>query len=174
MLKLILSFPDFPQVNSYKSHLKQIHKDRDLKSPFALKYASNIIVEDEPMPMVIHVDHQELDELVDHAEANRRLNALYILKTKEVNLLTQKCVDNVVEDSTELVRTTVKAIRDGLQNCLDGAGIALDAVPGIEDLFTEHNHFSNPFEHVSTKCKQASYFKEQFGLVVSDYDILKL
>jgi hypothetical protein len=112
-------------------------------------------------------DSEMYDEIEDRDEANRRLNALYLLKTKEVNLLTQKATNDIVQGTTALVQNTVEVIRKGLQNRLDSAGIAFDAIPGLEDLFAEDHPISNPFEHVSTKHKQAAYFKEQFGLVVS-------
>ena len=42
----------------------------------------------------------------------RNLNAKFILKTKETNMLKQNCVDNIVDDSTELVRGTIKALKN--------------------------------------------------------------
>ena len=51
--------------------------------------------------------------------------------------------------------------------CLDDAGISLDSIPGLEQLFTDDHPISNPFQHVSTKHKQEAYFKVNFGLVVS-------
>ena len=110
----------------------------------------------------------------DPVRAMRDLNAKFILKTKENNLLTQKCVDNIVEDSTELVRGTVKALKSGLQNCLDNAGLNFDAVPGLSQLFEEENPISNPFEHVSTQYKQTAYFKNHFGLVVSVNSLVRI
>lgn len=50
-------------------------------------------------------------------QARRALNAKFILKTKETNMLTQKSVDNIVEDWTDLVRGTVKALKSGLKDC---------------------------------------------------------
>ena len=108
------------------------------------------------------------EEEEDSTDTMRHQNAQFILKTKETNLLTQKCLDNIVDGSTELVRGTVKAIKSGLQDCLENAGINFDAIPGLNDLFAEENPISNPFQHVSTKHKQNAYFKEHFGLIVSD------
>ncbi|XP_046847298.1 uncharacterized protein LOC124440918 [Xenia sp. Carnegie-2017] len=76
-----------------------------------------------------------------------------------------KCVDNIVEDSTELVQGTVKAIKHGLQNCLEKAGLNYNDVPGLDELFDEGHAISNPFKHISTKYKQNAYFEEHFGLV---------
>lgn len=113
------------------------------------------------------------DRLEDRTEANKRLNALYLLSTKEANLLTQKALDGIVDGTTALVRNTVELVKRGVQNRLDSAGIDFEAVPGLEDLFAEGHEISNPFSHVATKHKQAAFYAENFGLVVSYY-LIKL
>ena len=99
----------------------------------------------------------------------KRANALYILRTKEVNLLTQKCVDDIVLGTGELIRSTVETVGNGVRECLNSAGIPCETVPGLQELFAANNPVSNPFEHVSTKYKQMSFFKQEFGLIVSIY-----
>lgn len=68
-------------------------------------------------------DHVECDECpmgdarqhkADPIEKQRRANALYLLKTKECNLLTQKATNDIVEGSTWHVRNTIEIIRQGL------------------------------------------------------------
>lgn len=73
------------------------------------------------------------DRLEDRTEANKRLNALYLLSTKEANLLTQKALDGIVDGTTALVRNTVELVKRGVQNRLDSAGIDFEAVLGLED-----------------------------------------
>ena len=132
--------------------------------------------ENQPIPDC-HNDHDreigfheinDEEEEEDSTDTMRHQNAQFILKTKETNLLTQKFLDNIVDGSTELVQGTVNAIKSGVQDCLENAGINFDAIPVLNDLFAEENPISNPFQHVSTKHKQNAYFKEHFGLIVSD------
>lgn len=150
-----------------------------MKSPHTLEIRD---VVDNPQNQLVHdgAGHEDNEEMgfcgmnnnheeEDTIDTIRHRNAQFILKTKETNLLTQKCVDNIIEDSTELVRGTVKTIKSGLQNCLNDAGINFNAVSGLNELFAEENPISNPFEHVSTKYKQNDYFRKEFGLVVSFY-----
>ena len=103
----------------------------------------------------------------DQIEQRNKQNAFFLLRTKERNLLTQKCLDDIVEGSTELVQNTVDAIKSSIEECLQSASIQFEAVPGLEDLFSPDNPIYNPFQHVLTKHKQVSYFKESFGLIVS-------
>lgn len=166
----------FTRVHSYKSHLRRSHKNVDLKAESGEEKDQQegdeeemMEIDDEASPLDMPTDDTGLyDKLEDRAEANKRLNALYLLKTKETQLLTQKAVDEIVEGSTALVRNTVELIRDQVSNRLDSAGIRFDAVPGLEELFKEDHSNSNPFGHISTKSKQSSFYKENFGLVVSN------
>ena len=166
------------QANSYfyatvdtlvqESHLRCKHSNIDLKSPnLEVIPVINADVQCEP----IHEEELRfygLNNEDEHSiEVLRDQNAKCVLKTMEGNLLTQNCRNNIVEDSTELVRGTVKAIKGGLQDCLENGGIDFGAVPGLNELFEEENLISNPFEHVSTKYQQNAYFQEHFGLVVS-------
>jgi hypothetical protein len=162
-------------VHSYKSHLRRKHSDINLTSHIP----EDVVIEAENQPMqnCRNENDEEMGlyevndtyEEEEAAKAWKHRNAQFILKTKETNLLTQKCVNNIVDDATELVRGTVQTIKSGLHDCLENAGINFDAIPGLSDLFAEENPISNPFQHVSTKYKQNAYFKEHFGLVVSAF-----
>ena len=82
-------------------------------------------------------------------------------------------MDDIVEGTTHVVRNTVDSIKSKLKECLDEARIKLDEVPGIQDIFSTESPIYNPFEHVSTKHKQASFFKENFGLIVGFKNMVK-
>ena len=179
----------FRNVNTYKSHLRRTHREVDL-------HDEQVLAVDDAMDIAEHVEDSErtdvemidlttenvhqsdeenlYDRLEDRNEANKRLNALYLLSTKESNLLTQKALDGIVDGTTALVRNTVELVKRGVQNRLDSAGIDFDAVPGLEDLFAEGHEISNPFSHVATKHKQAAFYAENFGLVVSCCYFIKL
>jgi hypothetical protein len=166
----------FTRVHSYKSHLRRSNRNVDLKAPIEVDEdedgqprdeTDRMEVENEAIPIDEDDDIGLYDKLEDRAEANKRLNALYLLKTKETQLLTQKTLDSIVEGSTSLVRNTVELIRDEVANRLDSAGIRFDAVPGLNDLFQENHSISNPFSHILTKSKQSAFYRENFGLVVS-------
>ena len=179
----------FRNANTYKSHLRRTHREVDL-------HDEQILSVDDAMAIAEQIDDSEgtdvemidlatedvnqseeenlYDRLEDRTEANKRLNALYLLSTKEANLLTQKALDGIVDGTTALVRTTVELVKRGVQNRLDSAGIDFDAVPGLEDLFAEGHEISNPFSHVVTKHKQAAFYAENFGLVVSCCYFIKL
>lgn len=111
-------------------------------------------------------DEEDLyDSLEDRTEANKRLNALYLLSTKEANLLIQKALNGIVDGTTASMRNTVTLVQWGVQNHRDSAGIDFDAVPWLNELFAEDHEIKNPFSHVATKHKQDVFYAENFGLV---------
>lgn len=169
----------FRNANSYKSHCYRYRKSELLfdnlsvltpqPQPFCNEEQEPMNVEDfAPEGNGIVHENEMYDTLEDRIEASKKQNALYLLQTKEANLLTQKALDGIVDSSTTLVRNTVDLIRCGVQNRLDSAGISFDAVPGLDDLFKEEHIISNPFLHVDSRYKQKAYFVENFELVVRE------
>ena len=94
------------------------------------------------------------------------------MKSKEIHLLSQKAVDGIAEGTTAVVRNTIDCVRDGMKSCLDSAGIAFEAIPGLAEVFDADNTISNPFSHVATKHKQTAFYRGNFGLVVSIVDLV--
>lgn len=101
----------------------------------------------------------------------KRLNAVYLLGTKENHKLTQRTVDTIVVNTTSIVQNSISLMRQKLWTRLDTAGLDFRAVPGLQEFFEElsngDNIISNPFLGVETKCQQNAAFKKMFGLVVS-------
>ena len=163
----------FKNAHTYKSHLRRSHDDVNLHEPICSEDSDSVEEESMEIEMEDVADGDLYDEdglydrLEDRLEANKKLNALYLLRTKEAHLLTQKALGGIIEGSTALVRNTVELIKSGVHNRLDSAGIDFDAVPGLSELFAEDHQISNPFAHVATKNTQTAYYVENFGLVVS-------
>ena len=115
------------------------------------------------------VNEESLDDkIVDRLDQKKKTDALFLLQTKEVNRLTQKVTDNIMDGVTSLVKNTVEILKMGVQNRLDSAGLRFDAVPGLDELFKDDHPISSPLCHVNTEHKQAAYFKENFNLVVAE------
>ena len=94
------------------------------------------------------LENEELrlyDKIEDRLDEKKKMDALFLLQTKEVNRLTQKVTDNIMDDVTTLVKNTVEILKMGVQNRLDSAGLRFDAVPGLSELFKDDHPISNPF-----------------------------
>ena len=166
----------FRKPRSYQSHLRRLHSDFNLHSSVRVwnekvrgeeEEITMDIMEDEP------VNEESLyDKIVDRLDEKKKTDALFLLQTKEVNRLTQKVTDNIMDGVTSLVKNTVEILKMGVQNRLDNAGLRFDAVPGLDELFKDDHPISSPFCHVNTEHKQASFFKENFNLVVGNFTSL--
>lgn len=121
--------------------------------------------QDNALQEEIHM--RNVEDQQGQLEFTKKRNALYLLKSKEKHLLTQTTLDGIVQDTTSLVRNTVEIIRKQVEDRLENVGMRIDAVPGLNELFHEDHSNSNPFKHVSTKSKQITFYRENFGLVVS-------
>ena len=166
----------FTNANTYKSHLRRAHKDLDLRAPVAAIGDENDVEEQVAERMEADLfdmngnNDTENDEDVpahERKEANQRLNALFLMKIKEIHLLSQKAVDGIAEGATAIVRNTVDCVRDGVKSCLQNAGMDFEAIADLQELFDVDNMISNPFRHVATRHKETAFYREKFGLVVS-------
>ncbi len=97
-----------------------------------------------------------------------RANALCILKFKEKACVPQTVVNSFVNNATEIAQTSVDLLRSGVYNCLQKAGININTVPGLNDLFEQDNPISNPFKGIDKEPLQYKYYKDNFNLVVSN------
>lgn len=96
-----------------------------------------------------------------------RANALCVLKSKEKGRVPQTVVDSFVENATQVTQTSIDLLKAGVTNCLQKAGINVETLPGLQDLFDENSLISNPFDGIDKESLQYKYYKEKFNLVVS-------
>lgn len=159
----------------YKSHLRRHHKEVDLRVEQGDESVPNTNENTTEIERE-HLDFQE-DQLSDIGDEGnprpsqpsdfQKQNALFILKTKEIHQLTQKGMGSVVSDTTCIVQNAVEQLKGRVENCLDSAGIKLDDIPGLEDVFRADSHECNPFHGIRSKTEQQRYFRDNFGLLVS-------
>ena len=90
--------------------------------------------------------------------------ALFILKMREVKCLPQKTIDNLIDDTTELVSTAVATERITIKNIMSKTGIDVSSNQDLLDHLecTE----TSIFKGLETEYMQTKYFKEKFHLLV--------
>jgi hypothetical protein len=97
-------------------------------------------------------------------DIQQRSMAQFILKLKEAKQVSQVVIDEIVEGCTSQFQHTVRRLRANVTSKLAGAGIDVNNVEGLDDLF---NDVPQPFEELETRHKQEKYFQDKLGLVVS-------
>ena len=118
------------------------------------------------------VDNEEEDEndgfdFEREVEQCRRSNVLGLLKIKDEAKIPQTVVESIVSNTTQIVENSVDVLHSGVQQCLENAGLRLDNIPGIAELFEESSCIRKPFQGCLNEASQLQYYKNNLGMVVS-------
>ena len=152
----------YRKLEGFRSHIRRYHKDVYMPNSFADEITD------------IHVD-QNNDNIIEDANEPQyqpevdfsKQNALFLLKSKEIHQLSEEATKTLLSDTTSLIQRSVEQVKDKVKDCLNNAGMQLDDIVGLKEIFSPENAITNPFTGLKTKTEQKDYFKNQFGLVVS-------
>lgn len=92
----------------------------------------------------------------------KRSSALFLLKLKEKQKLTQVTLQSIVEGVTSLFHDHLDSIRAEVDSKLKDVGESLP----IDDIF-EQEEFRRPFGGLESQHQQITFFKSHFNFVVS-------
>ncbi|CAB3999486.1 Hypothetical predicted protein [Paramuricea clavata] len=141
----------------------KVSKDIDIKKPVAqLTHNVQGLNAEERLDQFQGIVNPQNE---DETEEMKRTNALYLLKLKETNFLTQTSLDSVVQGTTAMVKRTVKALKKEVEKKLEGGGLELQEIEGLSNLLDEDHPLSNPLAHVETKHQQTVFQKTNFSFV---------
>lgn len=112
-------------------------------------------------------DSDEDPEPENHVEQLTRFLALFILKTKETNQLTQQAINSILDNTEDLVESSLELLKKNVRSCLEDNGIHIEDVDGMKDVLEQPSDFSQAKESLSSEYLQIKYFVENFHLVVS-------
>ena len=152
----------YRKLEGLKSHIRRHHKNEPIRNDaadrngemnvnFGIRENNVDVHEDVPGPQI---DFQ-------------KNNAMFLLKMKENYQMSSTAIAPLLCDTTSLVQSCVEQINGKVKDCLNNAGIELENVPGLLEVFKPDNEIANPFEGLKTKMEKKQYFQENFGLVVS-------
>lgn len=161
---------EFRSASAYRKHLQRHHKNLDSAS--ALSYIpvaaeqNSLSTSSESFDTVNDNDYEDHDSScsVNLSQVNV---AMWILKLKETNKLTQTCVDGVLQHVTELCTSTVLELGEAVKLRLASAGINIKDIPGLQDLFTASSHLCQPFEGLLTYHHQLKFYSSNLKFIVS-------
>lgn len=112
-------------------------------------------------------DDQILDAGTAISEEQSRLHAaLFILKTKEVNGVSQTALNELLHDVTSMVQIMVNTMKTDACSVLKKNAIDAKVIREVSDVF-QKEHLCNPFRGLYSEFLQKQAIKDLFGLVVS-------
>ena len=161
----------FKKFTAFKSHIRRKHENAET---ITLEVQQNNQLDNEDVVNEFD-DGEEVEQLQaaprldkdDSVENLTRFLALFILKTKETNQLSQQAMNAIIANTEDIVEHSLNAVKSKVVCCLGENGIQPEEVPGLDDIFYQQSEFSKACEMLKTEYYQIKYFVENFHLIVS-------
>lgn len=161
----------FKRFESFKSHLRRKHQDKhndeedvDLGPDVGNDDIENDDGEDD-------VDSHSESDADTEAEPRNKLTrsiALFILKTKEENQLSQPAIEAILDNTASLVDESLNCFKEEVRSCLATNGIDVAQIQGMDGLLnSKESKFSKAVAPIGSQYLQMKYFVEKFKFVVS-------
>lgn len=148
---------------SYRNHLIRKHNiTRQNNCEANIDNGELLDEEDDPL---FDPEQEELDRSLNEEDI-RRLNALGLLKFKEMGRVPQTVVNTFVESSTQIVQNSIDLLRSGVLEKLFASGVDDTTINDVRELFKD-GFIRHPFQGIDKEPLQYQYYKENFSLVVS-------
>ena len=87
------------------------------------------------------------------------------MQVKEEGKVPQTVVDSFVRNTSQIVENSVNLVKSALSQCLDNAGLQLENIPCINEIFDE-GIITMPFGEIQNEVAQLAYYKNNFSMVV--------
>ena len=106
----------------------------------------------------------EVEESLSLEKDIQQASAIWILKTRECNKLTQVTTENIIKDVDSLYQVALNNIQHAVKRALTNAGVQ---VPELDTILSSTGPYGKLFSGLETHHRQLMYTKSHFKLVVS-------
>ena len=151
----------FTNFNSFKTHIRREKKKQELARLFE-EPVEDAPVEDAPEGS----DEDEIDE-GENTETMTRSLALFLLKTKGQNQISQQALNSILKNTSDLVERNLEELKSRVKSCLAANNIDIRDVEGLNETMDRPSIFSQAHDSLESEYLQMTYFVEKFDLVVS-------
>lgn len=150
----------FESASAYRKHIQRHHRNQYSvhDEPDGLASSSGNTVED--------MDSSGFTGTGRRPTPQQANTAMWILKLKEARRLTQTCVDSVLQEVTELCTVSISELGGAVDSVLQSAGLRMDDIPGLRELFSQSSPFCRPFDGLDTYHRQLAFYKSHLNFVV--------
>lgn len=154
----------FTKFTSFKSHIRRKHGNDlltvEVQHNNDLENDGELADSDDEHDEDLHDQDNSVDNIT-------RFLALFILKTKEMNQLSQQALNAIVSNTEDIVEQSLDAFKSKVVHCLHENGIEPEEVQGLDTVLHDQSDFAKACETLKTEYLQIKYFVEKFHLVVS-------
>lgn len=154
----------FRKFSSFKTHIRREQSKKDLAERTEEDFED--VEEYDDNSSDVERDSDEEHEAGDHIHDITKFLALFILKTKEENQLSQQAMDAILANTEDVVESSLQCLKDKIRTCLANSDIQIGDVNGLNEVFSEPSVFSRAKEPLGNEYLQVRYFLQNFHLVV--------
>jgi len=103
----------------------------------------------------VHAEGFEEEEGPNNmVEKMTRFLALFLLKTKEENQLSQRGIDAILDSTGDVVESTLDHLRDGITSCLEINGVEVADIEGLSDVLEQPSFFTQARQSLMNEYQQ--------------------
>ena len=160
----------FQKFNSFKSHIQRKHNSRN-------HHDNNSVVEvEEGGDLDLSAEEDEgreddAEEPKSFVEEMTRSLALFMLRTKEENQLSQRAIDAILGNAGDLVESSLDHLKEQITTCLERSGVDITEIEGLRDVLERPSIFNQAMQPLMNEYQQLQYFKNHFSFVVSMFSL---
>ena len=157
----------FRKFASFKTHIRREQAKKQQAERYAPEEDFDANVEYFDVGSDSEGDSEEEREAGNQVADMTKFIALFILKTKEENRLSQQAIDSILVNTEDIVENSLQCLKQKISFCLANNDIQIADIPGLSDIFEEPSVFSCAKEPLANDYLQVKYFIEHFDFVVS-------
>lgn len=116
---------------------------------------------------IINDGEEELIEPVTKADDMQKAAAIWILKTQEINKLTQSATEKIMEDVGALYEAALSNVEVDVVDALREEGVDQGIINKLHHIFSPSGPHGSLFHGLETHYLQVNYFKQHLKYVVS-------
>lgn len=155
----------------YRNHSELLEEETEQASDEDISDQEDLECPDYP-DVLSSMDESDDSESVDEdneeeiREKTLRNMALFMLKTRECNRLSQTAMNNVMDETRHLVSMSVKHFQSRVEKCVTQSGIEVSDVDGLRELLAEKPAAVEAIQTLSSSWRELNYLREHFKFVV--------
>lgn len=171
----------FKKFTSFKSHLQRKHQEQ--------LHENNALVDEvNHEPYLSGSDNDNDPDHQDQAHEQRnddqvtepegiddtsienitKFIALFVLQTKEVNMVSQQAIDSILDNTKTLVEHCLETLTTDVKSCLAQNGLNWTEIDGLSEVFDNKTRkYQKALDPVATEYLQVKYMVEKLNYVVS-------
>ena len=157
----------FRNFHYFRNHVYDYHDNIVVKKPTARSMDPPDTYDD---GTGYHDSDSEIEESPPNFEKRmediQRASAIWILKIRECNKLTQVATESIIKDVDSLYQVALDKIQCAVEGALKEAGIMPDEAPALKTILSSTGPYGKLFSGLETHHRQLAYMRSHFKLVV--------